>query len=199
MDELKCPCGLRNHMDSEDCRKTLCCDCCPLQKKEEKVIRPGRLTLPHHGGKGHYMKCSEQLGCSGKCEDCEDLDALVDRLAAYEDTGLEPDQIEAVINGQITLQKSLEEKEKIVVQLREQWQAAELFICKLCVQFDWQEVDGLICGTKKCGRVAGIPFCDEFVCRRPNVSDINVGHTIPVNDLYDEDGADVMKGGPHEA
>lgn len=30
------------------------------------------------------------------------------RLAAYEDTGLEPDMIEATINGQITLQKALE-------------------------------------------------------------------------------------------
>lgn len=39
------------------------------------------------------MKCSESLGCSGKCEDCEDLDALVDRLAAYEDTGLDPENM----------------------------------------------------------------------------------------------------------
>lgn len=34
MVELKCPCGLREHMDEEDCRKTLCCECCPLQKED---------------------------------------------------------------------------------------------------------------------------------------------------------------------
>ena len=33
---------------------------------------------------------------------------VIDRLADYEDTGLEPDMIEATINGQITLQKALE-------------------------------------------------------------------------------------------
>ncbi|MBQ5712369.1 MAG: hypothetical protein IIV61_07145 [Oscillospiraceae bacterium] len=45
----------------------------------------GRLTLPHYGGKGHYMKCSEQFGCSGECTDCEELDKIVDKLAEYED------------------------------------------------------------------------------------------------------------------
>ena len=45
----------------------------------------GRLTLPHYGGNGHYMKCSEQFGCSGECADCEELDKIVERLAYYED------------------------------------------------------------------------------------------------------------------
>jgi hypothetical protein len=44
-----------------------------------------RLTLPHYGGKGHYMKCSEQFGCSGECTDCEELDKIVEKLAEYED------------------------------------------------------------------------------------------------------------------
>lgn len=33
MDEIKCPCHLRDYMEEDDCRKTLCCDCCPLQKE----------------------------------------------------------------------------------------------------------------------------------------------------------------------
>lgn len=45
----------------------------------------GRLTLPYYGGNGHYMKCSEQFGCSGECADCEELDKIVEKLAEYED------------------------------------------------------------------------------------------------------------------
>ena len=32
MAEIKCPCGLRNHMEEEDCKKTNCNACCPLTK-----------------------------------------------------------------------------------------------------------------------------------------------------------------------
>lgn len=35
MSELKCPCGLRDFMEAEDCRDTECCDCCPLQKEDD--------------------------------------------------------------------------------------------------------------------------------------------------------------------
>lgn len=88
------------------------------------------------------------------------------RLAAYEDTGLEPEVIEAAVNGQMTLQKALEEKERVVVQLRKQWQEATQFICMHCKNFDWEEVNGLICGTKTCGCITGVPFCDDFVSRK---------------------------------
>ena len=44
-----------------------------------------RLTLPHYGGKGHYMKCSERLACNGNCGDCDSLDEIVEKLAEYED------------------------------------------------------------------------------------------------------------------
>lgn len=44
-----------------------------------------RLTLPHYGGDGHYMKCSESFGCDGNCGECDELDKIVDRLAYYED------------------------------------------------------------------------------------------------------------------
>lgn len=58
----------------------------------EKVEAMVRLTLPHYGEDGHYMKCSEDFGCDGNCGDCPELDQLVERLAAYEDTGLTPKQ-----------------------------------------------------------------------------------------------------------
>ena len=28
--EIQCPCGLREHMEEEGCKKTDCNDCCPL-------------------------------------------------------------------------------------------------------------------------------------------------------------------------
>lgn len=52
-----------------------------------------RYTEKHYDGNGYY------LICSGNCEtincvDCDILGEIVDRLAAYEDTGLEPEEIE---------------------------------------------------------------------------------------------------------
>ena len=51
-----------------------------------------RYTEKHYDGNGYY------LICSGNCEtlNCGDrgiLDKIVDRLAAYEDTGLEPEKV----------------------------------------------------------------------------------------------------------
>lgn len=57
---------------------------------------------------GYYLKCSATLECCENCDECDKLNDVVNRLAAYEDTGMEPDMIEATINGQITLQKALE-------------------------------------------------------------------------------------------
>ena len=34
MAEIKCPCGLRNYMEEEDCKKTTCNACCPLTKPQ---------------------------------------------------------------------------------------------------------------------------------------------------------------------
>ena len=51
-----------------------------------------RYTEKHYGENVYYLSCSgncETLNCG----DCGILDKIVDRLAAYEDTGLGPEEI----------------------------------------------------------------------------------------------------------
>ena len=57
-----------------------------------------RLTKTHYiSGNGHYMACSELNSCCDKeCSTCNHLDEIVERLAAYEDTGLTPKSVEAI-------------------------------------------------------------------------------------------------------
>ena len=50
-----------------------------------------RLTAKHYLGTGHYMKCSGNCNVDMDCIDCPSFDCLVERLAAYEGTGLEPE------------------------------------------------------------------------------------------------------------
>ena len=52
-------------------------------------------TEKHYDGNGYYLICSgncEALNCG----DCGILDKIVDRLAAYEDTGLEPEEVKQI-------------------------------------------------------------------------------------------------------
>lgn len=51
-----------------------------------------RLTEKHYLGTDHYMKCSGSCNVDMDCIDCPSFDCLVERLAAYEDTGLTPDR-----------------------------------------------------------------------------------------------------------
>ncbi len=55
-----------------------------------------RLTEKHYLGTDHYMKCSGNCNVDMDCIDCPLFDCLVERLAAYEDTGLEPESVEAL-------------------------------------------------------------------------------------------------------
>ena len=58
-----------------------------------------RLTKTHYiSDNGHYMACSELNSCCDKeCSTCNYLDEIVERLAAYEDTGLTPEEVSALI------------------------------------------------------------------------------------------------------
>lgn len=55
-----------------------------------------RLTEKHYLAEDHYMKCSEDCNVDMDCVDCPAFDKLIERLAAYEDTGLEPEAVETV-------------------------------------------------------------------------------------------------------
>ena len=52
-----------------------------------------RYTEKHYDGNGYYLICSGNCE-TFNCGDCDILGEIVDRLAAYEDTGLEPEEIE---------------------------------------------------------------------------------------------------------
>ena len=56
-----------------------------------------RLTEKHYLGTDHYMKCSGSCNVDMDCIDCPSFDRLVERLAAYEDTGLEPREVSAIV------------------------------------------------------------------------------------------------------
>lgn len=56
-----------------------------------------RLTEKHYLGTDHYMKCSGSCNVDMDCIDCPSFDRLVERLATYEDTGLMPEEVSALI------------------------------------------------------------------------------------------------------
>lgn len=56
-----------------------------------------RLTEKHYLGTDHYMKCSGSCNVDMDCIDCPSFDCLVERLAAYEGTGLTPEEVAALV------------------------------------------------------------------------------------------------------
>ena len=56
-----------------------------------------RLTEKHYLGTDHYMKCSGNCNVDMDCIDCPSFDRLVERLAAYEDTELTPEEVSALV------------------------------------------------------------------------------------------------------
>ena len=52
-----------------------------------------RLTEKHYLAEDHYMKCSEDCNVDMDCVDCPAFDKIIERLAAYEDTGLTPEEV----------------------------------------------------------------------------------------------------------
>lgn len=60
------------------------------------------------------------------------------------------------------LEYEAQEREKIVVKLRKQWQDSEMFICTMCGHFD-HKIDGnIVYGNKDCGEIVGYPYCKKF-------------------------------------
>lgn len=55
-----------------------------------------RFTEKHYHGIDHYLLCSVDCHADMDCVDCPVFENAVERLAACEDTGLEPEQVEAL-------------------------------------------------------------------------------------------------------
>lgn len=55
-----------------------------------------RLTQKHYGASDYFMACSENCAESVDCTACPSFDSLVDRLGAYENTGLTPEDVESL-------------------------------------------------------------------------------------------------------
>ena len=60
------------------------------------------------------------------------------------------------------LEYEAQEREKIVVQLRKQWQDAEMFICSMCGHFDRKTDGNIVYGNQDCGEIVGYPYCKKF-------------------------------------
>ena len=75
-----------------------------------------RLTEKHYLGTDHYMKCSGNCNVDMDCIDCPSFDCLVERLAAFEDTGLEPEQCE---NAKIIIESAFSDDASKAERIRE--------------------------------------------------------------------------------
>lgn len=54
-----------------------------------------RLTQKHYGASDYYMTCSAECE-RDHCVECAELEKIVNLLGAYEDTGLMPEEVEAL-------------------------------------------------------------------------------------------------------
>ena len=64
-----------------------------------------RYTEKHYDGNGYYLICSGNCE-TFNCGDCGILDKIVDRLAAYEDTGLEPEDFKRTFTEDALLKRT---------------------------------------------------------------------------------------------
>lgn len=75
-----------------------------------------RLTEKHYLGTDHYVTCSGNCNVDMDCIDCPSFDCLLERLAAYEDTGLEPEQCE---NAKIIIESAFSDDASKAERIRE--------------------------------------------------------------------------------
>lgn len=64
-----------------------------------------RLTKRGDTGHAYYPRCFEEA-CNRRCEDCLFDETICERLAAYEDTGLMPEEVNDAVVGSKLLAKS---------------------------------------------------------------------------------------------
>ena len=101
------------------------------------------------------MDTKELIGAL-RNEDETDASAMMDYMADAADL-LEKQQ-----NKIGDLEYEAREREKIVVQLRKQWQDAEMFICTMCGHFDHKTDGNIVYGNQDCDEIVGYPYCKKF-------------------------------------
>lgn len=75
-----------------------------------------RYTEKHYDGNGYYLICSGNCE-TFNCGDCGILDKIVDRLAAYEDTGLEPCDYSAMAHALEQAERAREDLTEMIRQI----------------------------------------------------------------------------------
>ena len=78
-----------------------------------------RLTEKHYLAEDHYMKCSGNCHVDIDCIDCPAFDRLVERLAAYEDTGFSPEAIKSAFTTDALIKLAAQALETTPERLRE--------------------------------------------------------------------------------
>lgn len=87
-----------------------------------------RLTEKHYLGTDHYMKYSGNCNVDMDCIDCPSFDRLVERLAAYEDTGLTPGDIKELLDMAVS-------KADKVLRLKEELHTMKNELCQYCGKY----------------------------------------------------------------
>lgn len=75
-----------------------------------------RYTEKHYDGNGYYLICSGNCE-TFNCGDCGILDKIVDRLAAYEETGLEPCDYSAMAHALEQAERAREDLTEMIRQI----------------------------------------------------------------------------------
>jgi len=88
------------------------------------------------------------------------------------------------------LEYEAREREKIVVQLRKQWQDAEMFICTMCGHFDHKTDGNIVYGNQDCGEIVGYPYCKKFTPWIPTsvrLPEVGGNYLVVVKYKYDSE------------
>ena len=71
MDEIKCPCGLRNYMEEVDCKQTNCNACCPLTQPQTNADRIRAMSDEELAEFISSCGCPDHArNCADSCKDC---------------------------------------------------------------------------------------------------------------------------------
>lgn len=130
-----------------------------------------RYTEKHYDGNGYYLICSGNCE-TFNCGDCGILDKIVDRLAAYEDTGLEPEDFKRTFTEDALLKLTGQLLGVTPDRLRELAQADKE---GRCVVLDmprkplvWGDDDQNTCLCPYCDKdLMGIPYGERMVLQCP--------------------------------